>query len=253
MKRSTLRGILTGVSVLGLVSTAVTAYYCGIKADEILEKDRQENIVVLTGDTSSDYRKLAADYLRKMKITWKCWAVPAVTGTLTLVSIIANNSISSATIASLSGVAATSGALYNKAKKEIKKRGGVDGVKEYFKNAIPEFLTEDNVIHGNDGDELFYDEYLDEFFRSSTNAVNSSINAYIEYFEDHKVATLYDLYKMIGLPYIDPDSDFIGWDAEDYENGLDMDRNIEVIPIEDYNGEIINVISYDYIPSYLEA
>lgn len=203
--------ILTGVGIVGTVTTAVLAGRASFKAAEIIAN---EESTFVKEDINSPDKFLSKT--EKVKMVWPHYIPPVAMGAATITSIVMAHRISSKRIAALA-VAST---LSERALQEYKAKV-VEKLGERQETAVREEIAQDSVtknppsgqvIIAGSGDVLCYDSLTGRYFNSTIEqikAAENKVNYEIIHFDSCSLSTFYD---EIGLRPTDY-SDMVGWNV----------------------------------------
>lgn len=226
--------ILTGLGMVGAVSSVYLTGKATFKAAEILSKE----------DPSK--RNLKSD----AKAVWKLYIPAGSTLLVTLGSVFAANRIGSRRTAALAMVYGLSEKAFDEYKtKMIEKLGehkeqtARDEIAQERLNNDP--LSSKEVLITGNGDVLFYDAITGRYFNSNMEAVRKAQNDLNYIILNDMYASLGDFYGMIGLPRT-PYSEEVGWNADrmleiDFSTVLSEDGkpcisiDYRVTPIREYH------------------
>lgn len=183
------REILLGCTIVGVISTGIAAWKNSPKAHKIVRKHRKAMGLIdkdlengdISEEEAKNYKK--EETVLMIKEVTPLVLPPVVLGGATIAAAIGGNSASSKRIAALS-------AAYNLANEQLEdltdKTEEILGVKkaqEIKDAANVEKMNRDyektknsEIIETGNGNTLFYDKYCGRFFRSSWEAVKSSVN-----------------------------------------------------------------------------
>lgn len=228
--------ILTGIGIVGMISTTVMAVKATPKALILIEEKKKEE--QLDGLTP----------IETVKTTWKCYVPAAVTGTLATACLIGASSVNSKRNAAL----ATAYTLTETAFKEYKEKV-VETIGEKKEQTIKDKVAKEHIdkhpvnnkeiIITGRGDVLCCDAISKRYFRSDIEKIRKAVNDINYRLNVEMYISLNDFYYEIGL---DPTGigDDIGWNIN---NGLiDVDFSSQLTA----DGEPCLVISYNVEPRY---
>lgn len=219
MKRDLLkRAIPTVLSVFGVggvFGTAVLAVMATPKAERIIAEKKKEKEAPLTKKEI-------------VKAVWKNYIPAAVIGVSSAICIASANILNRKQINSLNGALAIMAGTYNRYKDKIKELFG-DEAHEKVMSAIaadksnsdkiyaPSITKNTTLDFGNPEEELlFYDEYMDRYFRSTASRVLQAEYHLNRNFVLSGYASLSEFYDFLGLEHSEA-TDNIGWDCCDMD------------------------------------
>jgi Family of unknown function (DUF6353) len=210
--------ILTGVGVVGTVSTAFLTGRASFKAARILAE---------AGDVEVGYRAMSEDQeelisvvekrstFGKVRLVWKLYIPPVGAGATTVSAIILANKISSKRIAAL-GLAA---GLSEKALQEYKDKV-LEKIGERQNTAIHDEIAQDRVnqhpvnsrevILAGTGEVLCFDMSSGRYFQSTVEEIKRAENKINFNLVNYMHSSLSEFYDEIGLPPTSY-SDTVGW------------------------------------------
>lgn len=183
--------LLTGIAISGVVSTAVLAVK-GTPLAITKIQSREEEL-----DRILNKKEM-------VKETWKCYIPAAVSGGLTIGSILYLNNTHSKATAALAGLYTLSDKAFTEYKEEVKSLLGEktdikirDAVRQ---KRIDKSDPGDIIIANADGNMLCYDEITGRYFKSDIEKIRRIINdVNARLIQDGEIS-LNDLYYELGLP-----------------------------------------------------
>jgi hypothetical protein len=216
--------LLVGTAVTGIVATGVLAAKGGYKARGIIEDERAKRL----SESDDVAAKIVTEYNVAMsaqpdlevvdhaKLTWLCYAAPAVTGAGAIAACIGAHAIHTKRNAALAALyAVTTDKLddYREKAEELlgpkKTQDLNDRVAQASHDRHPENY-EVVIEAGNDGNELMYDEWSGRTFRGSIPIVEKAVAEINTQLVENGDASLNDYYDHVGLPPIPMGLQF-GW------------------------------------------
>lgn len=197
------REILLGFTIVGVVSTGITAWRNAPKAKEIIERHKQvmydiplENKEARKKESLSVAKELAPLVLP-----------PVVLGGLTIASAVGGHTASTKQIAALTAAYSISektlSEYKDKAKElfgEKKEQGIVDAISQDTVTKNPPI--NETVISTGKGQTLCYDDYSGRYFYSDAESIRRAVNVINKRLMDEYYISLNDFYEEIGLPDI---------------------------------------------------
>lgn len=208
--------ILSGLAVVGVISTAVTAYKAAPKAEEIIERRKKElkNPEVTRKEVN----------IQTLKEMTPVMLPPVIMGTATTACILGSHSISSRRIAAIS-------AAYSISEKSVKELNSkmTEVLGEKKTRAIKDAIAKDKigkapeegsnqVVMVGDGKVLCKDLYSGRFFYSNAEKIGQAINQMNFRIMYEYYISLNEFYEEIGLPQIPMGND-LGWNMDDVVGG----------------------------------
>jgi len=229
--------ILTGVSIFGLISTAVLAVQATPKALDIINAEK---------------KALGVDEIPTMdmvKMTWQCYIPAIAVGGLTIASMIWSNSLGLNRTAALASAYSLSDSKLRKIQDKFIDRLGPKKVKEVQDEIAKEKLvanpiSDDTIIeYTGKGETLCYDALSGRYFKSDIEAIRSVINKLSRDLMSEDFITLNQIYNELGLKGTKMGEN-IGWHVDD---GL-IDPYFDAALTE--NGLPCLVLDFDTNPRY---
>ena len=220
--------ILTGVAVTGVIITVVLAVEGTPKAIKILEEKNPKT------------------KLEVVKETWKCYIPAAISGILTIASVITLNSVNqrrNAVLASLYSV--TQGALREYKEKVIEVIG--ENKERKIRDEIDSDRVKNNppssIIITGSGDVLCYDSLTGRYFTSDIEKIKKTVNELNRRLLTEMFIPLNELYYELGL------------DPTEIGNGLGFDIDYGLLEIK-FSSQLTKeerpclVLNYEVHPKY---
>lgn len=200
--------LLVGTAIVGIVATGVLAAKGGYKARGMVDAEESKRRI---------QNEPALTQIDKAKLTWLCYAVPAVTGASTIASVVGVHTIHTKRHAALAGVLAVTTTKLDDYKEEAEKLLGVKKSQEVT-NAIAQknvdrggFENSEVIITGY-GNELCKDSWSGQWFTGSLNKIDSAVLAVNKKLQEEGTVTLNEFYDELGLPPNDMGQEF-GWNG----------------------------------------
>lgn len=219
--------LLTGAAVAGVATTGVLAAKGGYKAANIVRDEEIRRIAdecineALSPDDFlsmivSGEKKLTNE--EKVKLTWLCYAAPAVTGVSTIASVVGAHAIHSKRNAGLAGLYAMTTAKLDDYQEKAEELLGTKKTQQ-FNNELAQGAVDRNgfenheVIMTNVGSELCYDEWSGRWFMGSVSIIENAVNEINSLMNENGEADLNEFYDFLGLPPI-PMGSTHGWSGD---------------------------------------
>lgn len=220
--------ILTGLAIVGVISTAYAAYKAGPRADKILEAYRKDMRDCHPNDKEAK-RAVVGETVKKMV---PVVAPPIIMGGTTIACIVGSHSVSSRRIAALSAAYSLSETtvknLNSKMEEmlgEKKARAIKDSIMKDKLKADSEkdkkILSDGQLVIPSDGTVLCKDLYSGRLFYSNAEKINQAIaKCSYEIISDMYIS-LNDFYEAIDSPQLPriPMGEDLGWNIDDTLNG----------------------------------
>lgn len=231
--------LLIAAGVVGLVSTTFMAVKATPRALNMMD------------DMKSD---LGVTYLTKKEMIVSAWRAYAPSAALAVLSI---GCIAAGTTKGIkrTSAIATAYALsentirtyHNKIVEAVGEEKAEEIKREVHKAAIkerPVIIEEEStyITNTGHGNTLFYDSLTGRYFRSSSNAVDQSINYVNKQMLSENMVYLNDLYSELDIPAVDV-GNILGWDISKSMIEIKYDSSIEV------DGQPYVIIEYVTCPS----
>ena len=220
--------ILTGLAIVGVISTAYAAYKAGPRADKILEAYRKDMRDCHPNDKEAK-RAVVGETVKKMV---PVVAPPIIMGGTTIACIVGSHSVSSRRIAALSAAYSLSETtvknLNSKMEEmlgEKKARAIKDSIMKDKLKADSEkdkkILSDGQLVIPSDGTVLCKDLYSGRLFYSNAEKIKQAIaKCSYEIISDMYIS-LNNFYEAIDSPQLPriPMGEDLGWNIDDTLNG----------------------------------
>lgn len=220
--------ILTGLAIVGVISTAYAAYKAGPRADKILEAYRKDMRDCHPNDKEAK-RAVVGETVKKMV---PVVAPPIIMGGTTIACIVGSHSVSSRRIAALSAAYSLSETtvknLNSKMEEmlgEKKARAIKDSIMKDKLKADSEkdkkILSDGQLVIPSDGTVLCKDLYSGRLFYSNAEKIKQAIaKCSYEIISDMYIS-LNNFYEAIDSPQLPriPMGEDLGWNIDDTING----------------------------------
>lgn len=199
--------ILTGIGVVGVVTTAVLTGKASVKAHQILEE----------WELANEDLDLELGEVIKIKQTWQCYIPPVASGVTTIGCIIAGHRLDAKKAAALAAAYGLSEKRLQEYKEKVLERIGVNKEQavrdELMQDRVNETPMSREVIIGT-GNVLCFDVYSGRYFESNVEEIRQAVNTVNSYILDHQYASLSHFYDEINIPPTGM-SDEVGWKSDD--------------------------------------
>jgi hypothetical protein len=193
--------IMTGIGVVGTITTAYLAGKASFKAAHILSsQDPHESIV------------------EKTKRVWPNYIPAAISGGITIAAVIGANRVGSRRAAAVAAAYTLSERAYSEYKEKVIEKIG-ERKEETVREEIAQARVASNPPHYNNilvsggGDVLFCDSMSMRYFMSSVENVRKAQNDLNDTIIRYTYATLSDFYDNLGLSQT-AFSDEVGWNSD---------------------------------------
>lgn len=183
--------LLVGTAVVGVITTGVLAAKGGYKARGIIDAAREESDTDLTP-------------MEMAKLTWMCYAVPAVTGASTVASVLGVHTIHTKRHAALAGLYAVTTSKLDDYREEAEKLLGPKKSQD-LSNAVGQKAVDRDppidheVIVTPGGNELCYDEWGGRYFNGSISVIEQAFNKINLQLVESGDANVNEFYDHLGL------------------------------------------------------
>lgn len=217
--------ILTGLAIVGVISTAISAYKAGPRAQKILSEKRKDAEYIKKDDKESK-RAVVFETIKEMT---PVMAPTIITGAATTACILGSHTISSRRIAALSAAYTISeravkdlNAKMVEVLGEKKARGIKDAI---IKDKVGESPKDEKgqpiIFTSNNGDVLCKDLYSGRPFHSNAQKIGRAINELSAEVRTDMYVSLNDFYEKINSPELPkiPLGERLGWNVDDLING----------------------------------
>lgn len=196
--------ILSGIGVIGTVTTAVLTGRASFKAADIIRKERED----------PDLPELSTK--EKVFLVGTEFIPPVGVGVITITSIIYANKISSSRAAAMAAAYAVSDKTFSEYKEKVAERLGVAKETEIRDEIAQERIHRtpaQTVIITGEGDVLCFDTFSGRYFRSTVDRIKKAENEINAEILTCDGASLSRFYDEIGLEPT-AHSDSVGWNMD---------------------------------------
>jgi len=206
--------LLVGTAIAGVVTTGVLAAKGGYKARGIIDTEQAR-----IDDDATSYDLTTQD---KLKLTWLCYAAPAVTGASAIAAVVGVHTIHTKRHAALAGLYAVTTTKLDDYREKAEELLGAKKAQD-LNNAVAQKSADRNplidnevIITGSEGKELCYDEWSGRYFDGNMAEVEKAVDLINMQLIESGDASLNDFYDVIGLQKI-PMGDRFGWSGQKIE------------------------------------
>lgn len=220
--------ILTGLAIVGVISTAYSAYKAGPRADKILEEYRKDMRDCHPKDKEAK-RAVVGETIKKMA---PVMAPPIIMGGMTIACIVGSHSVSTRRIAALSAAYSLSESTVKNLNSKMEEMLGEKKARA-VKDAImkdklktdsekdQKVLSDSNFVMPGDGTVLCKDLYSGRLFYSNAEKIKQAIATCSYDIISDMYVSLNDFYDAIGSPQLTriPLGEDLGWNVDDTVNG----------------------------------
>ena len=229
--------ILTGMGVVGSVTTAVMASQATLKAQDIICDNYAQEM----------------DWQTKVRLTWKCYIPTALMGASTVGCIIGSHLCSENQKAAIQSAYLLSHATLQEYQKKVIERIGERKERDVYNETVqavaekqsPAVLYSsgelpDRVYDTGHGSSLFYDVPGERYFKSDINFVKAQVNQLNYEVRSEMYFDWNEIYYRWGLPMKEYASELI----------FDVDRPLEISITPELmdNGQVRLLLNYQLYP-----
>lgn len=230
--------ILTGMSIIGTVSTAVMASQATLKAEEII----------------NDSEAWCADWKCKAQLTWKCYIPTTLMGVSTVACIVGSHICGERQKAALQSAYLLSQTTLQEYQKKVIERIGKNKERELYDETLKEVANRQGqpatlysdggmageVIDTGHGSTLFYDVPGQIYFKSDINYIRSKVNDLNNEVRTEMYFDWNEIYYRWGLPMRKYGSEMIF----DVDHPLELRLDPEMME----NGQVRILLDYELQP-----
>lgn len=245
--------ILTGIGVVGMMTTVALAVKATPKAAQLIEEERYRQNKELLKEAEENgveevkqIDRLSA--IDTIKASWKCYIPAAATGAMSIFCIVGASSVSARRNAALAAAYSISESALKEYRDKV-----VETIGEKKEKNIREAITKDQleknpvenheVILTNKGDTLCYDVLSGRYFRSDMDKLNRSVNEINRLIINDGYVSLNDFYEEIGLEPTKLGYE-LGWRLDTGTIELEFDAHLAT------DGTPCLVVDYSSMPQY---
>lgn len=209
--------ILTGIGIVGMISSTVLAVRSTPKALILIENRKREIRLESVNDTAN--KTVKSDDLSAFEIirtTWKCYIPSVITGACSIACLIGANSVNARRNAALAAAYTLSETAFSDYKAKViekigdkKEKSVRDDIAQDKLNESP-IVAKEIVVTGK-GETRFYDALIGRRFDSDIEFIRRAVNNLNERLLFDMYVSLNEFYDEIGLDEIHPLGDDLGW------------------------------------------
>jgi len=197
--------ILTGLSVAGLITTAVLAVKATPKALELIQAAEDAELRELTK-------------LETIKVTWKCYIPAAIMGSVTVGCMIGAHSISARRNAALASAYSIADTALKEYHNKVVETLGENKARKIKDELAQDKLKKDpvankEIIVTGKGDMLCYDALSGRYFKNNIENLRRIQNDFNRNLINEMYVSLNEIYYAMGLPGIKV-GDELGWNVD---------------------------------------
>lgn len=212
--------LLTIAAVGGVVTTVVMTGRATLKAQEIIEAEKEERSELVVDDEGHVDTREGAEIkpIEYVMLTWKVYLPVAISGGLTIASIIMSHKISTRRTLALSALYSTSvKALEEYQAKVVEQIGKNKEAKiheDIAQDALNRYPVDDhNIIYTGCGETLCFDVMSGRYFKSNIESIRQAQNDFNQTLLYEMRMSLNDLYGMMNIPFIELGYE-VGWTVD---------------------------------------
>lgn len=198
--------LLVGTAIAGVVTTGVLAARGGYKARGIIDFAEDQSDEPLTP-------------MDKVKLTWLCYAIPAVTGASSIAAVVGVHTIHTKRHAALAGLYAVSAGKLDDLREEAENMLSPKKTQELNdrvgQKAVDKHPIDHEVIITGEGNQLMFDEFSGRYFMGSIPIVERACAEVNALLAQNGEACLNDYYDSVGEKPI-PIGMQVGWNTKLY-------------------------------------
>lgn len=237
--------ILTGIGIVGMVSTTIMAVKATPKALQLCDQLEIEKL-----EQNEEPKKI--DYV---KAAWKCYIPAAVTGATSIACLIGASSVHvrrNAALATAYKLSETAYKLAENARTEYRDKV-IEAIGEKKERAIRDEVAKGKlqkdpvqnkeVVITPKGDTLCYDGIFGRYFKSDRDTIIRAINEINRQILINNYISLNEFYSEIGLSPIEI-GDELGWNVDHGQIEIDFSSQLAA------DGTPCLVMSYNIAPIY---
>lgn len=200
--------ILTAVGVAGTITTAYLSAKAALNARDVLIMDQRLRDMSEVVIDEPDVKKI-------LKMTWKCYIPPVLSGAATITAIVFANHIGSKRTVAMTAAYTISEKAYTEYKDKV-----VEKIGENKERAIRDEIAQDRItrqpvsssevlIAGN-GEVMCFDAYTGRYFKCDVETIKKAQNDTNYQVLHDGYASLNDFYIRVGLPGTSSGEE-VGW------------------------------------------
>lgn len=233
--------ILTGVGIVGMISTTVLAVRATPKALILIENKKRDIKIETIKDGRNESTDISLTKLEVVLTTWKCYIPAVVTGVCSTACLIGASSINARRNAAILAAYTLSETAFNDYKDKVVETLGEKKAQE-VKDAIAKEQIENNPVTNKEifdtgrGETRCYDPISGRYFKSDVEWIRRAVNNLNERLLFDTYISLNEYYDEIGLDEIYPMGEDLGWSVNpdytdkgqirlEYSSQLDAEKN----------------------------
>lgn len=244
--------ILTGIGIVGMISSTVMAVKATPKALQLIEEEKErQNIDICCEAVRNNEEPVIIDKLKPVEVvktTWKCYIPATVTGCVSIACLIGASSVNAKRNAALATAYTLTETAFKEYKEKVVETIG-EKKEQVVKDKVAKEHIEKNPIKGNEviitgkGNVLCCDSISKRYFRSDIEKIRKAVNDLNYRLNTEMYISLNDFYYELGLSQTRIGDD-LGWNIN---NGLiEVDFSSQITE----DGEPCLVIDYHIEPRY---
>lgn len=205
--------ILTTIGVVGTVTTAYLAGKASFEAADIIALKEEDDR--LRGVPIDDNRERLKD---RVRLVWKLYIPAATTGLAAITCIIGANRVGARRAAGLAAAYTITEKTFEEYKAKV-----VEKIGERKEEQIHDEIAQDRILNSRFEDdldlrglrtgEICYDMFGGQYFRSSVEELNSTVNSINNTINHDGYASLADFYRILDID-VPAFSENVGWNSD---------------------------------------
>lgn len=205
--------ILTGVAVVGTVTTAVLATKAGFKAADVIREYEQHRDSLVEGPYKADWKE-------KVQISWPLFIPVVGVGSLTLACVLGANHVQGRRAAALAGAYSLSEKAFGEYRDQVVKQIGStkeekvrDTVAQEKVTANPPSSDLREIMLMEDTEVLCYESMTGRYFKTTVETIRKAQNDFNATLLHDMSGSLNDYWDLLGLSGTTV-GDELGWTSE---------------------------------------
>lgn len=202
-------GILTGIGVAGVVTTAYLTGKASFKAAQII--DDLETIAIRRQEEAPELRE-------KVELVWKLYIPATGAALLTILCVVGSNRVGSRRAAAIAAAYSVSEKAFDQYREKVVEKLGESKERTYRDEIAQDEVTNNpsssrEIIIATGGEVLCFDSWTGRYFESDVETLKAAQNKVNYMINSEFSASLSDFFSFIGLPATAA-SDEVGWNSD---------------------------------------
>ena len=211
--------ILTSAGVAGTVTTAYLTGRATFKAARLIELEKQLTSEEQSSENSNGSLK-DLSLPTKIKLVWRHYIPPFVSGVVTITCIVVANKIASKKIAALAVASGISERALQEYKSKVMQKLGPkqdEAIRDEIAQdrVLGQPVKSGEVIIAGTGEVLCFDMTTGRYFQSTVEEIKKAVNKVNHDLNNFMYASLSSFYEELGIPPTSY-SDMVGWNANQH-------------------------------------